>query len=124
MTADQWSATIIFSLIAILSICSGTSAIAASYVPTTGLPGGYAPAEVGKDARDAAAFAVQEQAKREGIALTLASITKAEKQIVAGINYRVVLVVQRSGSAQKAKAVVFRDLQSHYSLASWEWLGD
>jgi len=86
------------------------------------LPGGYALAEVGEDAKAAAEFAVQERAKREVISLTLATIAEAEKQIVAGINYRLLLIVERNGSPRKAKVVVFRDLKSHYSLTSWEWL--
>jgi len=80
------------------------------------------PAEVGKDAKSAAKFAVHEQAKRDATPLTLATIAKAEKQIVAGTNYRLLLIVERNGSPRKAKVIVFRDLNSHYSLTSWEWL--
>jgi hypothetical protein len=108
--------------ILILSICLWTFAIADKDIPVKSLPGGYAPAEVGKDAKTAAEFAVHEQAKREATPLTLATIAKVEKQIVAGINYRLLLIVERNGSPRKAKVVVFRDLDSHYSLTSWEWL--
>jgi len=34
----------------------------------------------------------------------------AEKQIVAGVNYRLLLMVERNGSPRQAKVVVFRDL--------------
>jgi len=86
------------------------------------LPGGYAPAELGKEVKAAADFAVGEQAGREAVPLKLVSIVRAEKQIVAGTNYRVLLTVERSGSARQAKVVVFQDLRSRYSLKSWEWL--
>jgi hypothetical protein len=116
------SAKLIRSVILILSICLWTFAIADDEHPRQTLPGGYGPAEVGKDVKAAAEFAVHEEAKREAIPLTLASIAKAEKQIVAGINYRLLLTVERSGSPRKAKVIVFRDLNAHYSLTSWEWL--
>jgi hypothetical protein len=98
-------------------------AIAAGNIASKGLPGGYAPAKLTEDVKAAAEFAVQEEAKRESIPLNLARIPKAEKQIVAGINYRLLLVVERSGSTREANVVVFRGLDSRYSLTSWEWLG-
>jgi hypothetical protein len=122
MTAYGWSAKLIRSAIVILSIRLWAFAIADDEHSHQDLPGGYAPAEVGKDAKAAAEFAVHEQGKREDLPLNLVTIAKAEKQIVAGINYRLLLIVEQSGSPRKAKVVVFRDLNSHYSLTSWEWL--
>jgi Aspartic acid proteinase inhibitor len=108
------------------AVCSlaGLGATTAGNVPSTGLPGGYAPAKLTEDVKAAADFAVHEEAKREGVDLKLVSISKAEKQIVAGVNFRLALAVNRSVSTRVAKAVVFRDLKSGYSLTSWEWLGD
>jgi hypothetical protein len=48
----------------------------------------------------------------------LSDISKAERQIVAGVNYRLDVVVKRSGSARKARIVVFKDLKSHYKLTA------
>jgi hypothetical protein len=62
--------------------------VAENDAPAKSLPGGYARAEVEKDVKAAAEFAVRDQAKREAIPLKLATIFKAEKQIVAGLNYR------------------------------------
>ena len=122
MTAYRWSAKWILSAILILGVCLWTFAMADNDTSAKSLPGGYATAEVGKDVKAAAEFAVHEQAKREAIPLKLATIAKAEKQIVAGINYRLLLTIERTGSPREAKVVVFRDLNSHYSLTSWEWL--
>jgi len=72
------------------------------------------------DVKAAAEFAVQEQAKREVIVLKLRDISKAERQIVAGVNYRLDIVVKGTGSARKARVVVFKDLKSHYKLTSLE----
>ena len=90
--------------------------------PARNLPGGYSAVGGTDDVKAAAEFAVQEQANREAIVLELSDISKAEKQIVAGVNYRLDVVVKGSGSARKAKVVVFKDLKSHYKLTSWEWL--
>ena len=82
----------------------------------------YAPAELGTEVKAAANFAVGEQVRREAVPLKLVNISSAERQIVAGTNYRFVLTVERAGSIRQAKVVVFHDLKSRYSLKSWEWL--
>jgi len=90
----------------------------------TGLPGAYAPAKLTEDVKMAADFALREESKREVIGLKLVSISKAEKQIVAGVNFRLTLEVNKGGSTRVANVVVFRDLKSRYQLTSWKWLGD
>jgi hypothetical protein len=97
-------------------------AIPATAIPVKNLPGGYSAVGLTHDIKAAAEFAVQEQAKRDGVVLKLSDISKAERQIVAGVNYRLDVVVRRSGLARKARVVVFKDLKSHYKLTSWEWL--
>src|SRR4029077_19828953 len=103
---------------------SGTSllAIPAPAIPVKNLPGGYSAVGLTDDIKAAAEFAVQEQAKRDAVVLKLSDISKAERQIVAGVNYRLDVVVKGSGSTRKARVVVFKDLKSHNKLTSWEWL--
>lgn len=97
-------------------------AIPAPPVPFENLPGGYSAVEITDDVKAAAEFAVQEQSKREAVVLELSEISNAERQIVAGVNYRLEIVVKGNGSERKARVVVFKDLKSHYKLTSWEWL--
>src|SRR5437016_201424 len=85
----------------------GAGAITAGNVPSMGLPGGYAPAKLTEDVKAAADFAVREEAKREGVELKLVSISKAEKQIVAGVNLRLALTMKRSGSTGVANLSSF-----------------
>ena len=99
-----------------------TLAAAADNAVLGSVPGGYAPAELGTEVKAAANFAVGEQVRREAVPLKLVNISSAERQIVAGTNYRFVLTVERAGSIRQAKVVVFHDLKSRYSLKSWEWL--
>jgi len=83
--------------------------------------GGYSTAAVSdKDIIAIAEFAVFEESKK-GNALTLVSIDAAEKQVVAGMNYRVSLTVEDSGSSKQAEAVVYRNLESNLLLTSWNW---
>ena len=97
-------------------------AIPASPIPFKNFPGGYSAVGLTDDVKAAAEFAVQEQAKREAVILRLSDISKAERQIVAGVNYRLDIAVKGSGSERKARVVVFKDLESYYKLTSWEWL--
>ncbi len=85
--------------------------------------GGYSSVETTKDdVKSAADFAVGEQSRRESGILTLTAISKAEKQVVAGLNYRLTLTVTKGKVARDANVVVFHALDSHYELTSWEWL--
>ena len=109
-------------LTVLLSACLWSVVVAADDFVPKSLPGGYAPADLGSEVKAVANFAVSEEPKREGLSLKLTSISNAEKQIVAGTNYRFLLTVERASSTRQAKVVVFRDLKSRYWLKSWEWL--
>lgn len=67
---------------------------------------------------DAANFAVETQARKDA-SLELKSIASAERQIVAGSNYRLCLVVNSGKKQQEATAIVFLNLKDKFSLTSW-----
>jgi hypothetical protein len=92
--------------------------------PAQNIPGGYFATALTEDVKTAAEFAVQEQSKRQPQTLKLNNIFKAEKQIVAGVNYRLDIMVKQGRSVRGAKVVVFRALNSHYKLTFWKWLDD
>lgn len=88
--------------------------------------GGYkeaAKTEAGVKA--AAAFAVKAQTEKTERKETLMSIFKAEKQVVAGTNYRLCLKVTSEGAEDEAdiihfvQVVVYVDLKGNYKLTSW-----
>ena len=86
--------------------------------------GGYS--EAGANDRDvlaAARFAVAEEARRRGRPLSLLAVTRAEKQVVAGLNYRLRLSVRDGRADRQAVAVVYQNLQNAYSLSEWNWDG-
>ena len=76
--------------------------IPAPSIPVKNLPGGYSAVGLTDDVKAAAEFAVQEQAKREAVVLKLSDISKAERQIVAGVNYRLEYCSQRERISAKS----------------------
>lgn len=51
---------------------------------------------------------------------TLDSIITAERQVVAGLNYRLSLIVRRGGAIERAIATVWVPLNGTRELTSWE----
>ena len=89
--------------------------------------GGYK--EIATDAPEvvsAAEFAVSARGRKEGNTIKLISVEGAERQTVAGANYRLCLKVEIEDESnnvdvtQGVKVVVFRSLKKEYSLKSWE----
>ncbi len=74
-----------------------------------------------KEVKRAAKFAVQQRTLRTGNRVTLIRVVRAEQQVVAGMNYRLVLrVADRRGRRRTATAVVFQSLKDQLSLTSWK----
>jgi hypothetical protein len=89
--------------------------------------GGYK--EVATDAAEvvsAAKFAVTAQARAKETEIKLVSVEAAERQTVAGVNYKLCLKVEEADAqnnvdvTETVRAVVFRSLQNAYTLKSWE----
>lgn len=111
--------TILLAAVATLAFPGGDPAAAGRIGPPVGA---YNPTTVDDESRLAANFAVREQARRESRTLKLLAITRAEKQVVAGLNFRLMLTVQSGGRTREARAVVFRSLDRYQELVSWDWL--
>ena len=70
--------------------------------------------------RQAADFAVAEQARRSGATIALVRIEWAAQQVVSGMNYRLGLHVTRNGAAEQATAQVYSQPWSNTTqLTSW-----
>lgn len=74
----------------------------------------------------AADFAVEKRAKDANLDISLLEIGKAERQVVAGMNFRLCMKVtlRASGSNEAdevtwVQAVVYKNLQRVYKLSSW-----
>ena len=84
------------------------------------IAGGYSVAEPSDPAVQAAAdFAVKEQSRKGG-PVSLVGIVKVERQVVAGLNYRLCLDVEQAGKRVRVQAVVYQDLQKQLSLSQWQ----
>lgn len=88
------------------------------------MAGGYGEAAPDDpDVLRAARFAVREAGRREGRRLSLVAVRRAEKQVVAGLNYRLRLSVGAGGRTREVSAVVYQDLKGAHSLTSWDAAG-
>jgi len=74
----------------------------------------------------AAKFAVAARARAKETEIRLVSVEAAERQTVAGANYRLCLKVEEADAennvevTETVRAVVYRSLQNTYTLRSWE----
>lgn len=95
---------------------------AESRVSAQEITGGYGDASViEKDVRAAANFAVKSRSRSTGKTFTLVRITKAEVQVVAGLNYRLCMTVREGRKrARSVTAVVYKNLQNRRSLSRWK----
>jgi hypothetical protein len=103
------------------------SVVAAAGSPQAPRVGGYK--EVAADAPDvvsAARFAVAARARSQKTEIKLVSVEGAERQTVAGANYRLCLKVEESDEqnnvdvTQTVRVVVLKNLKQAYTLRSWE----
>jgi hypothetical protein len=81
--------------------------------------GGWSAASV-KDAEVVAAahFAIEEHGKSEPV--TLKKLVRARQQVVAGMNYRITMLVKRGKRTRKVTAVVWKKTDNTYQLTSWK----
>jgi hypothetical protein len=83
------------------------------------IAGGYQEiSKIDETAVATANFAVRTRAKKD-VSLKLISIERAERQVVAGANYRLCLAVKSNNKRREATAVVYQNLQNKFSLTSW-----
>lgn len=110
-----------------LGVAFGSVIVSMAQQQRPPIVGGYK--KIATDAPEvvsAARFAVSAQARKEGNKIKLISVDGAERQTVAGLNYRLCLKVEIEDEAnnvivtQDVKAIVFRSLKKEYSLTTWE----
>lgn len=83
------------------------------------IAGGYnAASKTDKNVIAAANFAVKTEAKKIP-SLNLIAIERAERQVVAGMNFRMCLSVKSAGKTRQATAVVYQNLKNKFSLSEW-----
>jgi len=83
------------------------------------VPGGYSEVKSDEETRVAANFAVGEISKKLNEPLALKGIVTAERQVVAGLNYRFELDLTKSNQPFRVRAIVWRKLDGSMELTSW-----
>lgn len=109
-----------------LAIILGTAFLAVLSPATQAgpMPGGFSDVPATNAwGTEAAKFAVEAQGKTSAPKdkPTLIKVVSARQQVVAGMNYRIVLKVKTDGAVKDAEAVVWRKLDGEHQLTSWTW---
>lgn len=100
-------------------LCAAAHDTSAQDAPIAGGYGERPTSDTGVAA--AARFAARERGRRTGRRVTLLAVRRAETQVVAGLNYRLLLSVREGrAAARDVVAVVYQNLRQRLSLESWE----
>lgn len=104
-------------VVAVLMVAAGARHLQAQ------VTGGWSKVSVkNKEVVAAARFAAKEWAMQEIVKFK--RIISARRQVVAGMNYELTLLMKHEKRAQKAVAVVWKKTDGTYQLVSWEWDGE
>ena len=83
------------------------------------MPGGFSEVKPDEETKVAANFAVGEISKKLNEPLELKDIVSAERQVVAGLNFRLELDITKSIQPFRVRAIVWRKLDGSMELTSW-----
>ena len=87
------------------------------------MAGAWAQADVfSLEVQEAARFAVQTFAVQNKVRVLYQEVTRANQQVVAGLNFELLLQVTRDGANRSVRATVWRQLDGSYQLQAWAWL--
>lgn len=95
----------------------------AADAPAVEMAGAWSPAPLNDDAvKKAAQFALAAQAQQARTPLTLLSIKHARRQVVAGTNYSMNLMVHTEGKRRLVIAQVWAKPDGSMHLTRWHWV--
>ena len=83
------------------------------------VPGGFSEVKPDEETQVAANFAVGEISKKLNQPLALKGIVSAERQVVAGLNYRLELDLTKNNQPYRVRAIVWCRLDDTMELTSW-----
>lgn len=83
------------------------------------LPGGFSEVKPDQQTQAVANFAVGEISKKLNEPLALKGIVSAERQVVAGWNYRLELDLTKNNQPYRVRATVWHRLDGAMELTSW-----
>ena len=90
--------------------------------PSAMIVGGYQNTDITPEIKKIAQFALKTQSKKTKTRLQLVNIDSAASQVVAGTNFKLILTIKDHQKTNQAEAIVYRDLNGHKQLSSWNWL--
>ena len=86
------------------------------------MTGAWARADVfNPEVQEAARFAVQTFAVQNKVRVLYQEVTRANQQVVAGLNFELLLQVTLDGANRSVLVKVWRQPDGSYRLMSWVW---
>ena len=83
------------------------------------MPGGFSEVKPDQEAQAVATYAVGEISEKLNEPLAMKGIVSAERQVVAGLNYRLELDLTKNNQPYRVRAIVWRRLDGTMELTSW-----
>lgn len=104
---------------AVLAIIIGVSI--AAYAQRPPMAGGYRTfAADSEEALQAGTFAVEANNEKAGASMEFGKVLKAERQVVAGTNFRLCIEATDTSETKQFLVVVYRNLKNEFSLTTWK----
>lgn len=98
------------------------AAVSAPHSETAPVAGAWAPADAfSPEVQEAARFAVQTFAVQNKVRVLYQEVTRANQQVVAGLNFELHLLVTLDGTKRSVLVKVWRQPDGSYRLMSWVW---
>jgi Cystatin domain len=102
---------------------SPAPALSAPAAASTPAAGGWSQAESNADdVQEAARFAVQAYAVAQHSRTLYKDVVEAQRQVVAGVNFKLQLQVLHKGAPRTAQATVWHPVHGAYQLSNWVWV--
>lgn len=102
---------------------SPAPALSAPGAASTPAVGGWSQAQTdADDVQEAARFAVQAYAVAQHSRTLYKDVVEAQRQVVAGVNFKLKLQLLHNGTPRTAHATVWHPLKGAYQLSDWVWV--
>ena len=123
VTGDLMSNLVVFIIVAVSGVLVGCGTTSRSSADTSSsrlsMTGAYAPMDIDdNDVVSCANYAVENREPKGTV--TLVKILSAEKQVVAGMNYKMKLSILKNGTPQVVNVVVWSKLDGTREVTRWE----
>lgn len=121
LSLTRLSTVLVYGLMAACSP-EKPAAVSVSHSETAPVAGAWESADAfSPEVQEAARFAVQTFAVQNKVRLLYKEVTRANQQVVAGLNFELHLLVTLDATKRSVLVKVWRQSDGSYQLMSWVW---